>query len=65
MGKHTSTNPPGKLNRGGKCWTLFWIFPSYDLPFWCHCVIAAATIEADGKGAEAMFGRFETMEERR
>jgi hypothetical protein len=65
MGKHASTNPPGKLNRGGKHCTLFWIFPSYDLPSWCHCVVAAVTTKADGKGVEAMSGRFETMEERR
>jgi hypothetical protein len=64
MGKHASTNPLGKLNRGGKHCTLFWIFPSYDLPSWCNCVVAAATTEADGKGAEAMSGRFE-IEERR
>jgi hypothetical protein len=65
MGKHVSTNPPGKLNRGGKHCTLFWIFPSYDLPSRCYCVVTAATTEADGKEAEAMSGRFEMMEERR
>jgi hypothetical protein len=50
MGKHASMNPPGKLNRGGKYCTLFWIFPSYDLPYWCHCVVTTATTEADEKG---------------
>jgi hypothetical protein len=35
MGKHTSTNPPGKLNRGGEHCTSFWIFPSHDLPSLC------------------------------
>jgi hypothetical protein len=65
MGKHASANPPGKLKQGGKHCTLFWIFPSYDLPSWCHCVITAATKEAYGKGAEAMNSRFETTEERR
>jgi hypothetical protein len=65
MVKHASTNPPGKLNRGGKHCTLLWIFPSYDLPSWCHCVVAVATTKAYGKGAEAMSNRFETIEERR
>jgi hypothetical protein len=65
MGKHASTNPPRKLNRGGKHYTLFWIFSSYDLPSWCHCVVAAATIEADGKEAETISGRCKTLEEMR
>jgi hypothetical protein len=41
------------------------MFPSYSLPSWCHYVVTAAITEADGKGAEAMSGRFEMMEERR
>jgi hypothetical protein len=38
---------------------------SYDLPSWCHCVIAAGTTEAYGKEAEAISIGFGTMEERR
>jgi hypothetical protein len=64
-GKTRKYESTGKLNRGGKHCTLFWIFPLYDLPSLCHCVVAAATTEADGKGAGAMSGIFETMEERR
>jgi hypothetical protein len=65
MRKHTSMNPLGKLNRGGKHCTLFWIFSSYDLSSWCHYVVTAGTTEEDGKGAEVISGRFWTMEERR